>query len=288
MTYTIDTDKCTFCGLCAEECPSNIITIDKNRKKAEITDDGRCIKCSHCGMICPVGAVRYGDEELLEYDADAARLAAEPETIRAFDHMISSKRSVRAYKDTEIAEGELDAILHAGNTTATAQNSRQVDAMVLTGKEVADASKVIAAVSMKVIKAVLNPVIRRILSQTKLKSYADKNLIEDYHKRVQATIDGIDDAFFFGAPVVVILTYPVKGKRFGRTDCALAGENMMLTAHVRGIGSCMIGFAEAALFTKRLRRKVGIPSDRRIGLVFTLGYQKPEYYRYPKREEWTI
>jgi nitroreductase len=63
---------------------------------------------------------------------------------------------------------------------------------------------------------------------------------------------------------------------------------MMLSAHARGIGSCMIGFAEAALFSKKNRKKIGVPGDRKIGLIFTLGYSDRQYYRYPVRESWAF
>ena len=277
MIYEINTDQCTFCGTCVEDCSPGVISLDRENRTAVI-DNERCIECSHCAMVCPVNAVRVDGEKLEEY----------PEEATSLEHLIRSKRSVRSYRAEPIDSADLEAIMTAGRTTATATNSMQVEAILLQGEEVAAASRLVAGVLMKAIGFGLNPAGRLILKLAGLKKYADEELLGNYKTRVADTLAGKDDAFFFKAPAVAVLTYPrsSNGKRFGRTDCALAGENMMLTAHARGIGSCMIGFAEAALFTKGLRAKIGVPADRRIGLIFTLGYRKTKYYRYPARKKW--
>jgi len=289
LNYTIDTDKCTYCGLCAEDCPSAVITIEKSSETAVIESSG-CIECSHCGMICPAGAVLADGLPLQDYPEAVSTYCPDGDKAAMFEHLINSKRSVRNYKPDLPSEKELESIIFSGRITATASNSRQVKAVVLKLEEVKNLSRVISKVAIKVVKLGLNPVGLRVLKIVGLGRYARKELLENYYRRITDTLNGTTDAFFFNAPVVVILTYPdtTNGKRFGRTDCALAAENMMLAAHARGIGSCMIGFAEAALFSKKLRKKAGVTPDRKIGLVFTLGYQKPKYYRYPRRDDWEV
>ena len=58
VTYSIDTEKCTHCGLCKRECPVDSIFGDK---KIDFEIDGeRCIRCGRCFEICKFGAVvRY-------------------------------------------------------------------------------------------------------------------------------------------------------------------------------------------------------------------------------------
>jgi len=58
---TIDKEKCTDCGLCAEKCPiGNIVS---NNNQIEIADKDNCLLCGRCISICPVGAVFWGSHE---------------------------------------------------------------------------------------------------------------------------------------------------------------------------------------------------------------------------------
>lgn len=287
MIFTIDTEKCTFCGLCADDCTARVIRINKASKTAEI-NSSKCIECAHCGMICPAGAVTADGNQLPPYP-DAADI---PEGCGAaaelLEHLILSKRSIRKYNNTPLRQADIEAILLAGQLTATASNSRQVDSIVIRGAQVKDSAVFIARIILRILPLVGNPAGRLVLKIAGLKRYADKSLINYFHKKLTEIINGESDFLFFNAPAVVILTYSDKGKMFGRTDCALAGQNMMLTAHNRGIGSCMIGFAEAALWNKHLRRELGVASDRRIGLIFTLGHTDRKYHRYPSRMKWEV
>ena len=293
MLYSINTEICTFCGLCAEECPPEIISLDRNKKSAVI-DHGRCLQCSHCAAVCPVGAVTADGETPEEYPEWVTNgRGSNKEFIKNVEHLIISKRSVRHYRDKPLSTEDIDAIMLAGGggggggrMTATATNSMQVKPLFLQGEAVGSVSKLAAGILLKTVNFGITPPGRLILSIAGLKRYTDRDQLLRFRKLLQDTIGGKKDALFFNAPAAVILTYKSKGKRFGRTDCALAGQNMMLAAQTRGIGSCMIGFVEAALLTEGLRRKAGVPKGRKIGLVFTLGYTDRMYMRYPLRESW--
>jgi flavodoxin/ferredoxin len=49
---SIDMEKCTRCGLCAEHCPMDNIDLD-----ADSPVLGNCMWCTVCEMVCPTGAV---------------------------------------------------------------------------------------------------------------------------------------------------------------------------------------------------------------------------------------
>jgi NADH:ubiquinone oxidoreductase subunit F (NADH-binding)/(2Fe-2S) ferredoxin/Pyruvate/2-oxoacid:ferredoxin oxidoreductase delta subunit len=55
LTYSIDTNACTGCTLCARKCPSAAIVGEK--KKAHYIVDEKCIRCGTCLDVCRAGAV---------------------------------------------------------------------------------------------------------------------------------------------------------------------------------------------------------------------------------------
>ncbi|HVP20133.1 MAG TPA: NADH-ubiquinone oxidoreductase-F iron-sulfur binding region domain-containing protein [Spirochaetia bacterium] len=50
LTFTIDTNTCTGCTLCAKKCPSGAIVGEK--KKAHYIVDEKCIRCGTCRDVC--------------------------------------------------------------------------------------------------------------------------------------------------------------------------------------------------------------------------------------------
>jgi len=55
LTYTIDTNACTGCTLCAKKCPTAAIVGEK--KKAHYIVDEKCIRCGTCQDACRFSAV---------------------------------------------------------------------------------------------------------------------------------------------------------------------------------------------------------------------------------------
>lgn len=55
ITYGINPNNCTGCGLCLKKCPAGAITGD--RKQPHTLDTGNCIKCGICYDVCRFSAV---------------------------------------------------------------------------------------------------------------------------------------------------------------------------------------------------------------------------------------
>jgi ech hydrogenase subunit F len=56
----MDIDKCIFCGMCARKCPSQCITVDKE-KGTWSCDLHACISCGYCRDHCPTKCLTMKD-----------------------------------------------------------------------------------------------------------------------------------------------------------------------------------------------------------------------------------
>ncbi|WP_429925707.1 nitroreductase family protein (plasmid) [Agrobacterium vitis] len=62
---------------------------------------------------------------------------------------------------------------------------------------------------------------------------------------------------FYHAPALIVIS--ARNSDWAVEDAALAAENLMLTAHAHGLGSCWIGFAQRWLETEEGARAIGVP-----------------------------
>ena len=70
---------------------------------------------------------------------------------------------------------------------------------------------------------------------------------------------------FWDAPVVIVIS--------GRADdCARAGQNLTLSAHARGLGTCWVGSPMLWITTPEVRAELKIPPNLTPVAVFCLGY----------------
>ena len=271
--YEITPEKCIRCGLCRKDCPAGCIIEEEGFL---VINQDSCIQCGHCGAICPEGAVTCDGEELIP-------VGEMPSSADEVFSLVAGKRSVRNYRDREIPRDVLDRIVETGSLTGTASNGRDVQVKVLTGEDVVLLRRGLCFKLLGLIKILDNPVGRQIARWAGMAKYADKKVLKSFRKRLTDGAEGTGDPLFFHAPAVMIMSYPGRNKRFGRTNAVMAGQSMMLYAHSLGIESCVIGFAEVAAAGKKGKEILGIGKDREVGMIFTLGYGVPRYYRLPGR-----
>jgi nitroreductase len=80
-----------------------------------------------------------------------------------------------------------------------------------------------------------------------------------------------DFKVFLGAPVVIVISGHADNSE-SIQDCNRAGQNLVLSAHARGLGSCWVGAPMLWLRSPRTRKELGIAEAFAPFSAFTLGY----------------
>ena len=57
ITSEVIAEQCKSCGICAQVCPYNAITVDVKKKTPAVINTAACSGCGTCGAECPFGAI---------------------------------------------------------------------------------------------------------------------------------------------------------------------------------------------------------------------------------------
>lgn len=93
--------------------------------------------------------------------------------------------------------------------------------------------------------------------------------------------DRPDFEVFWGAPALIIISGRVE-------DCCRAGQNLMLSAHARGLGTCWVGAPMLWLRTATTKAKLGIPDDLMPVSALCLGHPKAVPQTAPRKRPTVI
>jgi nitroreductase len=78
--------------------------------------------------------------------------------------------------------------------------------------------------------------------------------------RFRGMLDDPAYDLLYGAPALIVIS-ATSAEQQDAEDCALAGQNLMLAAHARGLGTCCIGLARPWLSAPEGRHLLGIPAE---------------------------
>jgi nitroreductase len=89
---------------------------------------------------------------------------------------------------------------------------------------------------------------------------------------VRSLLDNAGFNIFYNAPVLIVIS--AAAGPWAVEDCALAAENLMLSAHAAGLGTCWIGFAQAWLSTAEGKALLALPETEVPVAPIIVGHPK--------------
>lgn len=187
---------------------------------------------------------------------------------------IRARRSIRAYSDRTVPKELIDQILDAARAAPSSLNKQPWKFVVVTDKRLMGE---ISSAVKKIIKRIhaLLPVLRVFIRELR-----DEKTIGAIRKTALSE----EDTVFYGAPLLILIVSARKD-RWAAVNCALAAQNMMLSAHSLGLGSCFIGRGDFIERCGHICRKLGIDKKYSVRASLIFGYPAEFPKNIPERKK---
>ena len=164
---------------------------------------------------------------------------------------IKKRRSIRKYKEMQIEQEKIEAIIEAGLYAPSGHNAQSWHFTVLQNKEVIDQ---ISAGTKEALKDCETPLFRRMARN------------ESFH-------------ILYDAPTVIVVSGKKEGAYSMEADLGAATQNMLLAAESLGVSSCWIGLVVEYFKGEEKEQRneeIGVPEGYEVQYAVTLGYSSLE------------
>ena len=262
VQFQIDLESCTGCGLCAADCPANLIEMSDGHPVLPADKEASCYGCQHCFAICPSGALSIHG---LRPEESLPPTEPDPEALEA---LIKGRRSVRHYRDENLEPALIQHLLEVASYAPTGVNARQVRLTVVDDRER------LAGIRRELMIRLAAMVRANALPQG----------MEFFSVFVRLWEENGIDVLLRGAPHLLVASAPANIAA-PIPDCLIALTTFDLLAQAHGVGTVWDGLAKWALddLVPEARTWLGIPEDHVFGYAMVFGKPAVKYARTVQR-----
>jgi nitroreductase/NAD-dependent dihydropyrimidine dehydrogenase PreA subunit len=260
-TFDVDFDKCQRDGLCAAECPTQVIRLgDPDPVPAAGPDFADyCLACGHCVAVCPTGAFRLAGMAPEQCPPIEKELQLSREQAEQF---LRGRRSIRVFREKPVERAKLEKLIEIACAAPSAKNSQPWNWTVV--EEPAEVRRLAGMVVEWM--------------RTVMQAYPERAAAAAFPRVVAAWDQGIERVCR-GAPHVIV-AHADKSYPFGAEDTALALSYLELFAPQLGLGACWGGYFYSAVNAHPpLFQALGLPAGHRAFGAVMVGYPKFRYHR---------
>jgi Fe-S-cluster-containing hydrogenase component 2 len=244
LNFKVNARRCVRCGLCAADCPAEIIKqAGKDLPAIRPEQEDECLRCQHCLAICPAAAISIlgcNPDKSLPLSAKSFPTPAQ------MDRLIRGRRSIRKYKDENVKPALLNQLLATLANCPTGCNQSELTFNVIDDKAVMVKlrEKFLAAIAAAD-KANRIPEPFAYLKEA-APAYSEKKV----------------DIIFRGAPHALIVSAPADAP-CPTEDVALAVAYFELLAQCSGLGTVWWGMLRMVCETlPELKALVGLAAGQ--------------------------
>jgi nitroreductase len=195
------------------------------------------------------------------------------------EEVIFKRRSIRAFKKDPLPDFMIRRILEAGRFAPSAGNAQPWKFIVVKSPEILaemekDAVK-ITKVLMWFIDYTRSPMRRLLLKPlTKVFIRLNHNQLHPVPMGLLRSIANDECPVFHHAPTLILLLEDRRGVSSPPTDIGICGQNMVLTAHGLGAGSCWLGMIKLLMYYPKWKKFFGVKYPYKLNDCIAVGWPK--------------
>ena len=255
--------------------------------RAAVTGE-RCMHCGHCAAVCPADAVHVAGLDNWAQVFETFHLGGDPWLPPGrFDtpqlvSLMRSRRSCRNFLDTPVDTGSLEDLVKIGISAPSGTNCQKWTFTILPDRPIVlRLGTGIGRFFERLNRIAGNPLLRgglKLLGRSQLDDYYREHYDSVRKALVEWKTGGIDRLFHGATAAILVGSEP--GASCPMEDALLATQNILLGAHSMGLGTCLVGFAVAAIQKdKSIKVALDIPPDEPVYSVIALGHPDETYLR---------